>query len=60
MTVKTENDTETTEGVHTEPVDEPLQSLADAEVAYAVVGALILVRVRPYKEEAPVTSCSTH
>ncbi|WP_327165513.1 DNA repair ATPase [Streptomyces zaomyceticus] len=53
LTVKTENDTETTEGVHTEPVDEPLQSLADAEVAYAVVGALTLVRVRPYKEEAP-------
>ncbi|MET9953833.1 DNA repair ATPase [Streptomyces sp. NPDC006339] len=51
LTVKTENDTETAEGVHTEPVDEPLQSLADAEVAYATVGALILVRVRPYKEE---------
>ncbi|MFF9013593.1 DNA repair ATPase [Streptomyces sp. NPDC014870] len=51
LTVKTENDTETAEGVHSEPVDEPLQSLADAEVAYATVGALILVRVRPYKEE---------
>lgn len=37
--------------VHTEPVDEPLQSLADAEIAYAVVGALTLIRVRPYKEE---------
>ncbi len=51
LTVKTENDIETGEGIHTEPVDEPLQSLADAEVAYATVGALILVRVRPYKEE---------
>lgn len=51
LTVKTENDTESPEGVHAEPVDEPLQSLADAEVAYAVVGALTLVRVRPYKEE---------
>ncbi|WP_086824399.1 DNA repair ATPase [Streptomyces sp. NRRL B-24572] len=51
LTVKTENDTETAEGIHTEPVDEPLQSLADAEVAYAVVGALIVARVRPYKEE---------
>ncbi|WP_338677625.1 DNA repair ATPase [Streptomyces sp. SCSIO 30461] len=51
LTVKTENDTETGEGVHSEPVDEPLQSLADAEVAYATVGALIVVRVRPYKEE---------
>ncbi|NEA55732.1 DNA repair ATPase [Streptomyces sp. SID13666] len=37
---------------HTEPVDEPLQSLADAEVAYAVVGPLLVLRVRPYKETA--------
>ncbi|MEU8524040.1 DNA repair ATPase [Streptomyces sp. NPDC048629] len=51
LTVKTENDTETGEGVHSEAVDEPLQSLADAEVAYATVGALIVVQVRPYKEE---------
>ncbi|WP_426404796.1 DNA repair ATPase [Streptomyces sp. R-07] len=51
LTVRTDDDTETAGGLHTEPVDEPLQSLADAEVAYATVGALILVRVRPYKEE---------
>ncbi|MFF0473824.1 DNA repair ATPase [Streptomyces sp. NPDC004284] len=51
LTVRTDDDTETAGAVHTEPVDEPLQSLADAEVAYAVVGALILVRVRPYREE---------
>ncbi|MEU3605463.1 DNA repair ATPase [Streptomyces sp. NPDC035033] len=50
LTVKTENDTETAGGIHTEPVDEPLQSLADAEVAHATVGPLTLVRVRPYKE----------
>ncbi|OKJ64265.1 DNA repair ATPase [Streptomyces sp. CB02261] len=51
LTLKTENDAERAEGVYAEPVDEPLQALADAEVAYAVVGALTLVRVRPYKEE---------
>ncbi|MGW1557760.1 DNA repair ATPase [Streptomyces sp. NPDC002144] len=51
LTVKVDNDTETAEGVHSEPVDEPLQSLADAEIAYARVGALILLRVRPYKED---------
>ncbi|OAH10384.1 DNA repair ATPase [Streptomyces jeddahensis] len=51
LTVKTENDTETGEGIHSEPVNEPLQSLADAEVAYAVVGTLVLLRIRPYKEE---------
>ncbi|MFE0255790.1 DNA repair ATPase [Streptomyces sp. NPDC059010] len=50
LTVKTNDDTETGEGIHTEPVDEPLQSLADADIAYARVGALILLRIRPYKE----------
>ncbi|CRK60364.1 FIG01123212: hypothetical protein [Alloactinosynnema sp. L-07] len=50
LTLKVENNTETGEGVYSEPVDEPLQSLADAEVHYAQVGPLILIRVRPYKE----------
>ncbi|MEW2285138.1 DNA repair ATPase [Streptomyces sp. NPDC047841] len=52
LTVKLENDTETGEGIHSEPVDEPLQALADADIAHARVGALILLRVRPYKEDA--------
>ncbi|MCX3062637.1 DNA repair ATPase [Streptomyces beihaiensis] len=52
LTVKTENDTETGDGIHSEPVDEPLQSLADADIAYARVGSLLLLRVRPYKESA--------
>ncbi|MEU7257544.1 DNA repair ATPase [Streptomyces rimosus] len=52
LTLKAEPDTETADGVYSEPVDEPLQSLADAEVAHARVGPLILVRVRPYKESA--------
>ncbi|MFB4319819.1 DNA repair ATPase [Actinomadura sp. 21ATH] len=38
--------------VHSEPVDEPLQSLADAGVHHARVGALVLLRVRPYNETA--------
>ncbi|WP_420311418.1 DNA repair ATPase [Streptomyces sp. YS-B37] len=52
LTVKVEDDTETGEGIYSEPVDEPLQSAADAEIAYARVGALVLLRVRPYKEES--------
>ncbi|MCX4884137.1 DNA repair ATPase [Streptomyces sp. NBC_00847] len=51
LTVKVENNTETGEGIHSEPVDEPLQSLADADIAYARVGTLILLRIRPYKED---------
>ncbi|WP_067485498.1 DNA repair ATPase [Actinomadura hibisca] len=52
LTVKTADDTETATGVYSEPVDEPLQSLADADVLHARVGALILLRVRPYNETA--------
>ena len=52
LTVKTENDTGTPDGIHGEPVDEPLQSLADAEIAHARVGPLILLRILPYKETA--------
>ncbi|MFH0516255.1 DNA repair ATPase [Streptomyces sp. M41] len=51
LTVKVDGDTETGEGIHSEPVDEPLQSLADADIAHARVGALILLRVRPYRED---------
>ncbi|MFC9926896.1 DNA repair ATPase [Streptomyces sp. NPDC127190] len=38
--------------LYTEPVHEPLQALADAAVAHARVGPLVLLRVRPYKEDA--------
>ncbi|MFF4551218.1 DNA repair ATPase [Streptomyces sp. NPDC001406] len=48
LTVTTEQDAE----LYSEPVDEPLQSLADADIAHARVGALILLRIRPYKEDA--------
>ncbi|MCX3287318.1 DNA repair ATPase [Streptomyces sp. NEAU-H22] len=51
LTVKTDDDTEAAEGVYTEPVVEPLQSLADADIAHARVGVLILLRIRPYKED---------
>lgn len=52
LTVKVEDNTETGEGIYSEQVDEPLQSLADADIAYARVGDLILLRIRPYKEDA--------
>ncbi|MFF3668795.1 DNA repair ATPase [Microtetraspora malaysiensis] len=51
LTIKIENNTETGEGIYREPVVEPLQSLADADVHYARVGPLILLRVRPYNEK---------
>jgi len=50
LTVKLENNTETGQGIYSEPVVEPLQSLADADVRYARIGPLILLRIRPYNE----------
>ncbi|MFH9232135.1 DNA repair ATPase [Streptomyces globisporus] len=50
LTVKVTDDTESPDGIYEEPVDEPLQSLADADVEYAEAGPLVLLRVRPYKE----------
>ncbi|MFD0519457.1 DNA repair ATPase [Paractinoplanes durhamensis] len=50
LTVKVENNTEDGEGIFSEPVDEPLQSLADASIAYARIGPLILLKILPYKE----------
>ncbi|MET8980802.1 DNA repair ATPase [Streptomyces sp. NPDC004539] len=44
--------TDTDGTLHTEPVTENLQSLADADIAHARAGTLILVRVRPYREPA--------
>ncbi|WP_406296583.1 DNA repair ATPase [Embleya sp. NBC_00888] len=52
LTIKVVDDTETAEGVYAEPIEDPLQSLADADVEYARVGPLLLVRVRPYREDA--------
>ncbi|WP_028937463.1 DNA repair ATPase [Pseudonocardia spinosispora] len=52
LTVKIENNTETGEGIYAEPVDAPSQSLADGDIHYARIGTLILLRIRPYNEQA--------
>lgn len=51
LTVKIENNTEVGEGIYREPVDEPLQSLADADIRYARIGPLILLKILPYNEK---------
>lgn len=51
LTIKIEDNTEDGEGIYREPVDEPNQSLEDAEVYYAKLESLILLKVLPYKEE---------
>lgn len=50
LTVKVENNTESGEGIYSEPVDEAQQSLDDAEFWYVKIGALILLKVLPFRE----------
>ncbi|WP_344259809.1 DNA repair ATPase [Streptomyces sodiiphilus] len=52
LTLKVEDNTDSGEGLYSEPVEDPLQSLADADIAWARVGPLILLRVLPYNESA--------
>lgn len=51
LTVKVENNTEDGLGIYREPVEDKIQSLDDAQILYASVGSLILLKIRPYKEE---------
>ncbi|MCV6615543.1 MAG: DNA repair ATPase, partial [Cellvibrionaceae bacterium] len=51
LTIKVENNTEDGLGVYREPVEDKTQSLDDAEVAYAAVGNLILLKILPYREQ---------
>lgn len=52
LTIKVEDNTETGEGIYAEPVDDDYQTLDDAEFQYVEVGPLILLKIRPYREEA--------
>lgn len=52
LTIKVEDNTATGEGIYAEPVDNKDQTLDDAEVYYASVGNLILLKIRPYQESA--------
>ena len=52
LTIKIENNTETGQGIYSEPVHEAIQSLDDAEFWYARIGALILLKVLPFREDS--------
>lgn len=51
LTIKIENNTSTGSGIYREPVDDKNQTLDDADISYAKVGRLILLRVKPFREE---------
>ncbi len=50
LTVKVENNTEDGLGIYSEEVEDKSQSIDDADIFYASVGQLILLKVRPYRE----------
>src|SRR5690606_12240947 len=50
-TIKIEDNTATGEGIFEEPVEDKHQKVDDAEIAYAILGHLILLKIRPYKEK---------
>jgi hypothetical protein len=52
LTVKIENNTQSGAGIYSEPVDNPDQTLDDAEIYYAILGSIILLKIRPYQERA--------
>ena len=52
LTIKIEDNTNDGLGIYREPVEDPDQTLDDAEIFYAAIGNLILLKIRPFKEEA--------
>ncbi len=51
LTIKIEDNTETGLGIYAEPVDQKDQTLNDAEVSYAIIGDIIVLRIVPYQEK---------
>ncbi|KGJ97342.1 DNA repair ATPase [Colwellia psychrerythraea] len=51
ITLKVENNTENGQGIYSEKVDDEHQSLDDADIQFAKVGELILLKIKPYREQ---------
>lgn len=51
LTIKVEDNTDDGKGIYNELVDYADQKLQDAEIYYSIVGNLIFLKVKPYKEE---------
>lgn len=51
LTIKVEDNTEDGVGIYSEPVEDRDQTLDDAEIFYAIVGNLILLRIKPFREQ---------
>jgi len=51
LTVKVEDNTSDGQGIYRELVEDKDQTLDDGEIHYAELGALILLKIKPYREE---------
>jgi hypothetical protein len=51
LTIKIEDNTSSGEGIYAEDVAHRDQTLDDAEISYAIVGSLILLKILPYQEK---------
>lgn len=50
LTIKVEDNTETGRGIYNEEVDDVDQTLDDAEIYFAIIGNLIVLKILPYQE----------
>ncbi len=51
LTIKVENNTASGLGIYCEEVDDPNQTLDDADIHYAIVGNIVVLRILPYQEK---------
>ncbi|MBC7923005.1 MAG: DNA repair ATPase [Ferruginibacter sp.] len=52
LTIKVEDNTDSGEGIFSEKVEQAEQTLDDAEFHYASLGNLVLLKIKPYQENA--------
>ena len=51
ITIKIEDNTNSGQGIYSEPVEETNQALDDAEFFYADLNQIILIKIKPYQED---------
>lgn len=51
LTIKVEDNTNSGKGIYSEEVEDRDQTLDDAEIYFALVGHLIILKIKPYQEE---------
>lgn len=51
LTIKIENNTDSGLGIYAEDVDNPNQTLDDAEIYYAIIGNIVVMKILPYQEK---------